>query len=130
MTEPIDAPICPYCGSTSVLESSKKVYNGQDYGLMYICANYPKCDAYVGVHKGSARPLGRLANSELRKWKKKAHNTLDPLWKTGEMTRDEAYGLVQTVLGLPRAEAHIGMLDVDQCKKLVQRLDKQLSLDI
>ena len=29
--------------------------------------------AYVGVHKGTDKPLGRLANAELRYWKKRAH---------------------------------------------------------
>lgn len=125
-----EAPICPYDGATSVLESSTKVYNGKDYGLMYICSNFPRCDAYVGIHKGTTKPLGRLANKELRFWKKKAHAALDPLWKDGTVTRQEAYEIVGTVLGLPRSKAHVGMLDVDQCKTLVKKLDKQMSLGI
>ena len=31
--------------------------------MIYICK---PCDAYVGVHKGTDKALGRLANKELR----------------------------------------------------------------
>jgi uncharacterized protein DUF3268 len=62
----ITAKICPYCGCKPVLENSKVVY-GKDYGLIYHCR---PCKAWVGVHRNSVRALGRLANEELRHWKK------------------------------------------------------------
>jgi hypothetical protein len=37
---------------------------GIDYGMIYYC---PKCRAYVGVHAGTDRAKGRLANAELRR---------------------------------------------------------------
>ena len=37
---------------------------GVDYGMIYYC---PQCGAYVGVHKGTDRAKGRLANAELRR---------------------------------------------------------------
>ena len=60
------APACPYCQSVSVLTDSKVIY-GKSYGMVYLCLNYPKCDSFVGVHKNSIKPLGRMANRELRK---------------------------------------------------------------
>lgn len=72
---------CPYCKDIATLRSSKEVYGGRDFGNMFICNNYPSCDAYVGVHLGSNKPLGRLANAELRSWKKRAHAHFDPLWQ-------------------------------------------------
>ena len=59
---------CDYCGRQAEYVDSKVIY-GKSYGMMYLCRN---CMAYVGVHKGTDKPLGRLANAELRYWKKAA----------------------------------------------------------
>ena len=73
--------ICPYCNVPAKLVSSTIVYGDRDYGLIWLCSNFPKCDARVGVHKGQEFPLGRLADKELRKWKMKAHAAFDPIWQ-------------------------------------------------
>lgn len=112
--------ICPYCGSDVNYTDSSVVYNGVSYGMIYLCSQYPKCDAYVGCHKGTATPLGRLANSELRYWKKEAHKKFDWLWKGGGMTRTGAYKLLQQRMNLTEEEAHIGKFDVEQCKRVVE----------
>lgn len=114
------APICPYCGSTSHLTDSSIIYNGRSFGNVWICANYPACDAFVGVHKSNNQPLGRLANGELRKAKINAHSIFDALWKTqGGMTRQQAYKWLSEQLGLPAKETHIGMFDVEMCNKVI-----------
>ena len=59
---------CDYCGRETEYVDSKVIY-GKSYGKIYLCRN---CMAYVGVHKGTDKPLGRLANAELRNWKKAA----------------------------------------------------------
>lgn len=78
---------CDYCGERAEFVDSKIVY-GKSYGKIYLCR---KCMAYVGVHKGTDIPLGRLANAELRYWKKAAHAAFDPIWKYGLKKRNEAY---------------------------------------
>src|SRR4051794_30497777 len=72
---------CPYCGSAAIFTNSARVYGGRDFGMLYLCRSYPACDSYVGVHKGTDKPLGRMANKELRKAKNAAHAAFDPLWK-------------------------------------------------
>ena len=81
---------CDYCGRQAEYVDSKVIY-GKSYGMMYLCRN---CMAYVGVHKGTDKPLGRLANAELRYWKKRAHAVFDPLWQRGRFRghRNAAYG--------------------------------------
>lgn len=111
-------PSCPYCGSKAKLVDSTVVY-GRSYGLIWDCR---PCDAYVGVHKGTTNPLGRLANKELRKWKIKAHAAFDPLWKSGTMTRSNAYAKLATALKMDTKKVHIGMFDVETCKRVVQVL--------
>lgn len=110
--------ICDYCGCQAELVDSAEVY-GTSYGDIYLCRN---CGAYVGTHKGTDRPLGRLANAELRYWKKAAHAAFDPIWQHGRFKgkRKRAYSWLAGEMNLPVEKTHIGMFDVDQCKKVIQ----------
>lgn len=106
--------ICPYCDNPAELKDSSVIY-GKSYGLVYICFS---CNAYVGTHRNTDRPLGTLANQELRKLRKECHNLFDRLWLTKKMTRHEAYKWLAKQLGLDVEQCHIGMFDVEQCKKV------------
>lgn len=120
--------ICPYCGEAAVLADSAEVYGGRSYGNIYLCR---PCNAYVGIHKDGPRkgyPLGRLADKELREWKRRAHSAFDPLWK-GKMERDgcskgkarkAGYTWLSEKLGIPFRDCHIGEFDVDMCKRVVE----------
>ena len=109
---------CDYCGTSADFVDSAVIY-GKSYGMIYLC---PNCRAYVGVHKGSDKPLGRLANAELRRWKKNAHAVFDPLWKYGKFRgrRNAAYAWLSEQMGLPIEKTHIGMFDVEQCKQVIK----------
>lgn len=72
---------CPYCGFDVKFSSKSDIIYGRDYGVIYLCSNYPSCDAFVGCHNGTKNSLGRLANKELREKKKIAHYYFDTLWK-------------------------------------------------
>lgn len=109
---------CDYCGRRAEYVDSKIIY-GKSYGMIYLCRN---CMAYVGVHKGTDKPLGRLANAELRRWKKEAHAAFDPLWQRGRFRgrRNDAYRWLSEQMGIPVEETHIGMFDVEQCRRAIQ----------
>jgi len=121
------APICPYCGAHAVLADSAEVYHGRDYGKIWLCR---WCEAWVGVHKGDGqnRPLGRLANKELREAKRRAHAVFDPLWArklerdgcSKAEARGAGYRWLAQQLGIPREECHIGRFDVEQCARVVE----------
>lgn len=117
---------CDYCGRQAELVDSKVVY-GRSYGKIYLCRN---CMAYVGVHKGTDEPLGRLANAELRYWKRAAHATFDPLWRHGPFLRHRniAYGWLARKMGIPVEQTHIGLFDVSQCKRAIQICRSERSL--
>lgn len=108
---------CPYCSRKAEFVDSTVIY-GRSYGMIYLCRN---CLAYVGVHKGTAKPLGRLANAKLRYWKNQAHKAFDPLWKYGRFKncRNVAYAWLAEKMGLPVDKTHIGMFDVDDCKRVI-----------
>lgn len=109
---------CPYCGSKTEYIDSSFVY-GRSYGMIYICK---PCDAYVGVHKGTNKAKGRLANAELRELKKQAHYHFDKLWKEGNMKRSQAYKWLAKQLNIKPKECHIGMMDNDRCKRVIELL--------
>lgn len=114
-----EGKVCPYCKGDSSYVNSKTIYGTYyiDYGMMYYCKD---CNAYCGVHKGTDKSLGRLANKELREWKKAAHAHFDILWKEGIMTRWDAYDNLSKFLGIPRKYTHIGMFKISTCKKVVE----------
>jgi zinc-finger-containing domain len=119
------APVCPYCnGPSELLTNSAPLYNGHNFGPVYLCA---PCYAWVGCHPGTVNPVGRLANKELRKAKQAAHAAFDPLWKAkierdgiphGE-ARARGYRWLAQQLGVAGKDCHIGMFDVEQCRRVV-----------
>lgn len=112
---------CPYCGNDAELTTGYKVYPHRlDLADLKVWACFP-CDAWVGTHKNSPThaPLGRLANAELRRAKMAAHAAFDPWWKSGRMTRREAYQKLANLMSMDPKDAHIGMFDVEQCKTVV-----------
>ena len=120
--EILSGRICPYCHVPTEYKNSIEVY-GVDYGMIYYC---PQCGAYVGVHKGTDRAKGRLANAELRRCKIEAHRYFDELYKRGLMKRREAYKWLSDQLGLPPEYTHIGMFNPETCAKVVDVSKKYL----
>jgi len=118
---------CDYCGRQAEYVDSKVIY-GKSYGMVYLCRN---CMAYVGVHKGTNIPLGRLANAELRYWKKAAHAAFDPMWLYGRFRnhRNAAYAWLAQKMELPIEKTHIGMFDVAQCKKAIEIIRRETKGD-
>lgn len=118
--------VCPYCDKPAALVTGAAIYPHRPdlFGKKFWqCA---PCKAHVGCHAAGngegdgTKPLGRLANDELRRWKSKAHAAFDPLWKARTMRRKEAYGWLAQSLGISAANCHIGMFDVDLCKRTVE----------
>ena len=111
--------ICPYCQQKAQLVNGKEIYPHRPdlYSLKFwLCR---PCDAYVGTHKNSLihKPLGVLANLELRKAKTNLHRIFDPIWKYGNMDRKEAYQWLSKKLGINESNCHIGMFDLSTCKR-------------
>ena len=112
---------CPYCNTEAIWVENKIIY-GKNYGKSYMCYYCKKCDSYVGCHNNTREALGTMANKELREWRKKAHKEFDPFWKKWGMKRNESYKLMQGIMGMTEDEAHIANFDVNQCKKLVEKI--------
>ena len=112
---------CPYCNAPTECVKTTEIYP-KDYGWMYLCR---PCDSWVGCHGDSKRAFGRLANKELREHKRAAHTSLDAIWKTIRgITRSEVYSWLAKELEINKKECHIGMFDVETCKRTVIVCDK------
>lgn len=117
--------ICPYCKNEAEFVTGERVYpNRKDlYNKnFYICE---PCDARVGCH-ADGEPYGTLANAELRKWRSIAHAEFDPMWQDGYRTRTEAYKWLSDTLGIPKEHCHIGMFDIQTCRKILIETEKEI----
>ena len=63
--------------------------------------------------------MGRLANSDLREAKKRAHHYLDQLWQPKVYNRPIVYKWLSESLGINQDFTHIGMSNLKQCEKII-----------
>lgn len=112
--------ICPYCEKPANYGPNEEFY-GKRYGKSYMCYYCKPCDAYVGTHQNTKKPLGTMANRELRDWRKKAHLIIDQLWKSGELKRSQVYAKLAEHFG---EEVHVGESDVKRCREIITYLEK------
>jgi ssDNA-binding Zn-finger/Zn-ribbon topoisomerase 1 len=119
---------CPYCGSAMTLRPACEIYP-DDAGdrRMYVCSHYPECNTYVGTHAGTLVPLGIPANGDLRNLRIRAHKVFDQIWKSGIMTRDQAYRWMADVFCLKLKDAHIGCYSEYQCNELIRKCEGVLA---
>jgi len=110
----------------SIFVESTDCYN-RDFGMLYLCR---KCSAWVGVHEGTDKAKGRLANAELRHWKRQAHSSFDKIWKRQLLlgipkhkARNEAYAWIAKQMNKDVKDTHIGMFDIEQCKQVIELCD-------
>lgn len=118
---------CPYCGSTVVLRSADGIYHeNHSNTMLYVCSNYPKCDAYVRTHLGTNIPVGVLANHKLRALRNEAHRHFDKLYLRGMMSKQDAYLWLANLLQVPLSKAHIGLLGEYYCTQVIEESRKML----
>jgi ssDNA-binding Zn-finger/Zn-ribbon topoisomerase 1 len=115
---------CPECGSLMVLRPSKFAN-----GWYYRCFHFPACRGMHGAHPNGV-PLGIPANADTKEWRIKAHAALDPLYasypkgKERREMRSRAYKWMAYAMGLDINDAHIGQFTAEQCKRLIELIEK------
>ena len=115
--------ICRYCGGVIRRVPARDVYreaadrlklNGE---WLYQCLN---CNARVGCHRGTTRPLGNVANEVLRLKRVETHQVFDGYWQSQGMTRTAAYKWLAAKMDLPEKETHIGGFEMEQCHRAIE----------
>ena len=94
--------------------------------MLYVCSRFPACDSYVRVHPGTKIPMGTMANRELRALRNKAHHYFDQLYKKGNMSKEDAYQWLASILAAPMGQAHIGLLGEYYCRQVIVESKKVL----
>ena len=115
--------ICRYCGGVIRLVPAAKIYGtaavkrlGLEKEYIYQCQN---CNARVGCHKGTTRPLGNVANETLRLKRMETHRVFDAFWKNRGLRRSQGYRWLAEQMDLPKSRTHIGGFEMDQCQKVI-----------
>jgi hypothetical protein len=115
--------ICDYCGKEADYVTGFVIYRSRHdlhHKHFWFCK---PCEAYVGCHGESDKPLGRLAKADLRSAKILAHASFDRLWR-GDLprfsSRSAAYAWLGMKLGKSKDECHIGMFDLATCNTVVR----------
>ena len=117
---------CPNCGAKATLHPASFVY-GNDrgtYKYLYVCDRYPACNSYVAAHRTTRLPLGSLADGDLRHKRIQAHRAFDRLWRSGLMSKREAYQWMQTEVGLHKDQAHIAQFGAYMCDRLIRACEQ------
>jgi hypothetical protein len=86
------------------------------------------CGAYVGVHRGTLKPLGSPAGPQTRAARSAAHAAFDPLWEkrmklsgfSKHRARGRGYKWLAGELGISAKECHIGMMDAATARRVVE----------
>ena len=121
--------ICRYCGGVIKLVPAVSIYGetaakrlGLEREHIYQCQN---CNARVGCHRGTIRPLGDVANETLRLKRMETHQVFDGYWKRQRMSRTAAYRWLAKKMGLPEGTAHIGGFEMDECQRVIDLCRKE-----
>lgn len=112
--------VCPYCNIRAKKVGGEVVYPRRPdlhHYKFYLCK---KCGARVGINKVTGKPLGTLANHELRVSRMNAHKNFDKLWKSKKYSRTEAYEYLASAMNISTDKCHIGMFDINQCDEVVR----------
>ena len=123
-----DMKICRYCGGVIRLIPASSIYGesaerlGMREEWLYQCQN---CNARVGCHKGTKRPLGNVANEVLRLKRMETHQVFDKFWRAKRMSRTKAYRWLSEQMELPESKAHIGGFEMEQCQQLIELCRKE-----
>jgi hypothetical protein len=114
--------ICRYCGGVIRLVPARSIYGdaakrlGLEHEKIYQCQN---CNARVGCHKGTNRPLGNVANEVLRLKRMETHQVFDAFWSSHGMSRTQGYKWLASQMNLSETRTHIGGFEMDQCQQVI-----------
>src|SRR5688572_15218640 len=109
-------PTCPYCLQPAVKASTSEIYPGRksfSEAFFWVCH---KCDARVGCHPNTDKPLGTLATISTRRARQATHSAFDRIWKAEMLSqgiskrkaRNSAYQWLAGQLG---TRSNIGEMD-------------------
>lgn len=132
--------ICADCGGTLTLRHKPEHWHGAS-AFVYLCTTY-QCNGLCSAHPDGT-PQGIPADAETRRARSMTHKAFDPLWRKainlgcyssagqgrgesikrahraiGRKARERAYAWLADQLGLTIDETHIGLFDIETCRRV------------
>lgn len=121
-------PVKCFCGRTAILRKASEIKKGAGPNeYLYVCSAYPDCDSYVKAHQDTLKPMGTLANKQLRRMRILAHRSFDQIWKNNILSRNAAYEWLCSVVELDRDQAHISLFGEYMCAQVIAECQKVLN---
>jgi|SRR6185312_926919 len=131
MVKPVSPPICPYCGGDAVLVAGSVIYGDRrDQDLadkkFWYCAGDA---AWIGAQAKTERPLGTMADADLRAAREAAHQHFDWLVRAAARrdnigyfrAQGHAYKWLREQMQLPASErCDIEFFDAAKCARVVE----------
>ena len=122
MTDPITKQI--HCCSCSIRVDARLTNGVEIYPHRTDLHGLPfwRCDAcsnYVGCHHKTANrtnPLGNIPTPAIRKARKHIHAILDPIWKSGVISRNELYQRISDHMGFGYHTAQLRT--IEECRQV------------
>ena len=106
---------CNICRGKVEYIPIERIY-GRSYGSGW-CYRCTQCGAYVGTHiNNPKKPLGILANENMRELRKMCHAVFDKRWNTAK-ERSKAYADLADKLGIKVEDCHFAMFDEEMLRK-------------
>ena len=112
---------CPYCGAPAICRPASTIHGActwQKGSYLYLCSRWPACDSYVAAHKKDHRPMGSLANKNLRRKRIQAHQALEELRQDRHMEKWAIYLWLQGKLQMDPDKVHISMFSEEMCDRV------------
>lgn len=133
-TSELPEVICDYCMHPAQLVSGEEIHGDffKDKHF-WLCVS---CDAWTGVHPNSNfKPLGRLADKDLRGARKEANELFDKVVRKKmhqhqipfDYARFKVYRWLRQKLVIPIDQCRIGKFDLELCRQCVFACREKLS---
>lgn len=98
--------------------------DGLKRGKIKIPGASPGPSLLDGVHSVTdypdGRPMGKVANTVLRLKRQETHRIFDQFWKKQGWSRSAAYRWLARSLNIPEQDAHIGLMEMDECERVIR----------
>ncbi|MGI9486829.1 MAG: zinc-finger-containing protein [Geminicoccaceae bacterium] len=120
---PTGPATCLHCDGNCRLTTGAEIYPPRSdlhHKHFYVC---DACDARVGCHPDTTKPLGHAADEPTRNARSKLHDLkLDPIWKnepdkpSQKATRRRVYKFLAFALDIAPEYCHTGMFTIERCR--------------
>lgn len=114
--------LCPYCNRKARLITGKQLYRSIKRIKHYRFWRCDSCDAHAKCSR-DGKPIGSLANAELRQLRRKAHDLMEWIVASGTMDESELHKMLCQSVGRKSKRVMLVHYSKDDCQAIVDLLE-------